>query len=87
VNTKGGFWVENKNNQNKKIDSILITLVIILLLKITIDQFFFDLLPTLADNIFWVLISVILVINFFKKKSYIYLVITLVILSVGLSNF
>ncbi len=78
----------NKNHKkgNKTSDSILMALVIILLIKITIEQFAFDPLPTIADNIFWVIISVIFIITFYIKKSYIYLAIMLVILLVGLFN-
>lgn len=78
---------KNQKRENKTIDSILMALVIILLIKITIEQFFFDPLPKVADIIFWVLISVIIIITFYIKKSYIYLAVMLVILLVGLLNF
>lgn len=76
-----------QKKENKTTDSVIMALVIILLIKITIDQFFFEPLPTIADNIFWVLISVIFIITFYIKKSYIYLAVMLVILLVGLFNF
>ncbi|MGM0854720.1 MAG: hypothetical protein ACQEWI_19240 [Bacillota bacterium] len=79
--------IKNHKKENKTTDSILMALVLILLLKNTIDLFFFDLLPTVADNIFWVLISLVFIITFYIKKSYIYLAIMLVILLVGLFNF
>ncbi|MDL4840333.1 hypothetical protein [Aquibacillus rhizosphaerae] len=78
----------NKKKESKTItDSILMTLAVILLLKNAIDLFFFDLFPPVADNVFWVLISVIFTITFYIKKSYICLVVVLVILLVGIFNF
>ncbi|WP_085994158.1 hypothetical protein [Oceanobacillus senegalensis] len=75
--------IKKQKKESKTTDSILIALVIILLLKNTIDLFFFDLFPTVADNIFWAILSVIFVIVFYIKKSYIFLTITLVILIAG----
>ncbi|UOQ84681.1 hypothetical protein [Gracilibacillus salinarum] len=77
----------NRKKENKTIDSILLALVILLIVKLSIDLFFFDLLPPLADNIFWVGVSVAGVIAFYLKKSYIYLAVMLVILIAGLFNF
>ncbi|TYR77061.1 hypothetical protein FZC79_05025 [Rossellomorea vietnamensis] len=72
--------------ENRKIDSLLMALVVILLVKNAIDLFFFDLLPTAADNLFWFLISTVLIVTFFIKRNYIYLAIMLVLLIAGLVN-
>jgi hypothetical protein len=78
----------NKKKERKSItDTVLMALVVFLFLKSTIDLFFLDLLPPVADNILWVLISVIFIITLYIKKSYISLCIVLVILLVGLFNF
>jgi hypothetical protein len=78
----------NKKKERKSItDTVLMALVVFLFLKSTIDLFFFDLLPPVADNILWVLISVIFIITLYIKKSYISLCIVLVILLLGLFNF
>ncbi|WP_010651975.1 hypothetical protein [Oceanobacillus massiliensis] len=77
---------KSQERENKATDSILRASIIILLIKITMEQFFFDPLPTIADNIFWVLLSAIFIIVFYIRKSYIYLSIMLVILLVGLFN-
>jgi len=82
--------VESINNQkqgNKITNSILMVLVIILFLKHAIDLFFFDLLPTAGDNIFWVIISILFIIVLYIKKSYLFLTAMFVILLVGLLNF
>lgn len=86
---RGGDSVKGVNKpikENRKIDSIFVALVVILLVKNAIDLFFFDLLPTAADNLFWFFISAVLIVTFFIKKNYIYLAIMLVLLIVGLVN-
>ncbi|MGM0847246.1 MAG: hypothetical protein ACQEUT_19995 [Bacillota bacterium] len=78
--------VKKPIKENRKTDSILMALVVILLVKNAIDLFFFDLLPTAADNLFRFLISAVLIVTFFIKKNYIYLAIMLVLLIAGLVN-
>jgi hypothetical protein len=76
-----------KNKGNKTTDSILLVLILIYFLKNTIDLFVVDLMPELADNIFWVFITLICIIIFFINKRYIYFSIMLGILVVGLVTF
>ncbi|WP_113927574.1 hypothetical protein [Bacillus sp. P14.5] len=78
--------VKKPIKENRKTDSILMALVVVLLVKNAIDLFFFDLLPTAADNLFWFLISTVLIVTFFIKKNYIYLAIMLVLLIAGFVN-
>ncbi|MGD6802693.1 hypothetical protein ACQCVK_16870 [Rossellomorea vietnamensis] len=78
--------VKKPIKENRKTDSILMALVVVLLVKNAIDLFFFDLLPTAADNLFWFLISTVLLVTFFIKKNYIFLAIMLVLLIAGLVN-
>ncbi|MFC4323052.1 hypothetical protein [Litchfieldia salsa] len=78
---------KHKSKENNTSDSILMAVVIIFLIKNTIDLFVFDLLPPVGDNIFWVFISFILILIFYIKRSYIHLCIMLVILLVGILNF
>ncbi|MGF2617487.1 hypothetical protein FZC84_15345 [Rossellomorea vietnamensis] len=56
--------VKKPIKENRKTDSILMALVMVLLVKNAIDLFFFDLLPTAADNLFWFLISTVLIVTF-----------------------
>jgi hypothetical protein len=76
-----------KDKENNTTDSILLVFVLIYFLKNTIDLFVVDLLPELADNIFWVFISLLFIIIFLLNKKYIYSAIMISILLVGLVNF
>ncbi|MFD2629660.1 hypothetical protein [Oceanobacillus kapialis] len=43
---------KKQKREIKPIDNVLSSTVILLLLKLTIDQFFFELFPTVGDYIF-----------------------------------
>ncbi len=76
-----------KNKENKTTNSILLALFLIYFLKNTIDLFVVDLMPELADNIFWIFTSLLFIILFFINKRYIYSALLLGILVVGLVTF
>jgi hypothetical protein len=79
--------LSKKVKENNTIDSTLLILLLIYFMKNTIDLFVVDLLPELADNIFWGFISLLFIIIFFINKKYIYSAVMIGILLVGLVNF
>ena len=76
----------NSIKVTKKTDPFLLVLVLVLLLKSTIELYFVDVLSGVVDNVFWVLITVVLTIYSLLNKKYIYFSILLVILVIGSIN-
>lgn len=77
---------EISKNDTKKRETFLMVLVIVVLIKTTIELFFVEVFSGIGETVFWALITLALVMYFFLKKSYIYFGIVLIILLIGLLN-